>query len=528
MKADGISRAAALLTSAYSSYSGCRQYREDLADAVAGVPGAPQVDRLRAYFNHPGFIEPMVDATLAALADLPEEARRGGHLAFVTHSIPQAMNERSGPRGGAYVAQHRVVAAEIVERVREETGHRYPSELVFCSRSGPPQVPWLEPDVNDHLRMLQRRGVPGVAVVPIGFVSDHMEVVYDLDTEARETARGDRSPLRAGGDCRGGPAVRGDGPRPPPRAGSRRARRAGRHGPRPPRRLPGTCAPRAAAPTRTGPGLPCAAGTEPCRTRSWPRAACSTSRWPPPGRRGSSRPGCAPAASTSPGSSPVPPTSSPRPTARARSSSGSDCSVARPEDGFFGEEGHDEPGTSGVRWIVDPIDGTVNYLYGLPHYAVSVAAEQGGRVVAGAVVAPVLGLEYAAALGGGATLNGVPLARRESPPLAEALVGTGFSYERDIRAHQAEAVARLLPQVRDIRRIGSCALDLCALAAGSLDAYVEEGPHLWDHAAGGLVATECGARIDVRPTPRGMDLVVCAPELLWSPFEALVSTCGFV
>ena len=98
------------------------------------------------------------------------------------------MNERSGPRGGAYVAQHRVVAAEIVERVREETGHRYPSELVFCSRSGPPQVPWLEPDVNDHLRALRQRGVPGVAVVPIGFVSDHMEVVYDLDTEARETA----------------------------------------------------------------------------------------------------------------------------------------------------------------------------------------------------------------------------------------------------------------------------------------------------------------------------------------------------
>src|SRR6195952_1833274 len=188
MKADGISRAAALLTSAYSSYSGCRQYREDLADAVGGVPGSPRVDRLRAYFNHPGFIEPMVDATLAALADLPEEARRGGHLAFVTPSIPLSMNERSGPRGGAYVAQHRVVAAEIVERVREETGHRYPSELVFCSRSGPPEVPWLEPDVNDHLRGLRRRGVPGVAVVPIGFVSDHMEVVYDLDTEARETA----------------------------------------------------------------------------------------------------------------------------------------------------------------------------------------------------------------------------------------------------------------------------------------------------------------------------------------------------
>jgi myo-inositol-1(or 4)-monophosphatase len=180
-----------------------------------------------------------------------------------------------------------------------------------------------------------------------------------------------------------------------------------------------------------------------------------------------------------------------------------------------------------VRWIVDPIDGTVNYLYGLPHYAVSVAAEQDGRVVAGAVVAPALELEYAASLGGGSHLGGVRLERQDPPPLAEALVGTGFSYEPQVRAHQAAAVARMLPQVRDIRRIGSCALDLCALAAGSLDAYVEEGPHLWDHAAGGLVATECGARIDVRATPRGHELVVCAPEPIWSSFVDLVDECGF-
>jgi ferrochelatase len=188
MRADGVTRAAALVTSAYSSYSGCRQYRENLADAVEAVPGAPRIDRLRQYFNHPGFIEPIVDATLAALAELPEDARHGGHLVFVTHSIPIAMNESSGPRGGAYVAQHRLVAAEVVERVREETGHRYPSALVYCSRSGPPQVPWLEPDVNDHLRSLQEKGAPGVVVVPIGFVSDHMEVIYDLDTEAKATA----------------------------------------------------------------------------------------------------------------------------------------------------------------------------------------------------------------------------------------------------------------------------------------------------------------------------------------------------
>ncbi|MEO5652380.1 MAG: ferrochelatase [Marmoricola sp.] len=188
MKADGITRVAAIVTSAYSSYSGCRQYRENLAEAAGAVEGAPRIDKLRHYFNHPGFVEPMVDATLAALADLPEGARHNGHIAFVTHSIPTGMNDTSGPDGGAYAAQHRVVAAEVVERVREETGHRYPFELVYCSRSGPPHVPWLEPDVNDHLRDLQQRAVPGVVVVPIGFVSDHMEVIYDLDTEARATA----------------------------------------------------------------------------------------------------------------------------------------------------------------------------------------------------------------------------------------------------------------------------------------------------------------------------------------------------
>ena len=188
MAADGVRRAACLVTSAYSSYSGCRQYREDLAEAVAGVAGAPRLDRLRHYFNHPGFVEPMVDATLSGLAELPDEVRREAHLVFVTHSIPSWMNEASGPRGRAYVSQHRSVATEIVERVRHETGTRHRSELVFCSRSGPPHVPWLEPDVNDHLHDLARKNAVGVVIVPIGFVSDHMEVVYDLDTEAMETA----------------------------------------------------------------------------------------------------------------------------------------------------------------------------------------------------------------------------------------------------------------------------------------------------------------------------------------------------
>ncbi|MGZ4426508.1 MAG: ferrochelatase [Nocardioidaceae bacterium] len=188
MRDDGVRRAACLVTSAYSSYSGCRQYRENLADAVAEVEAAPTLDRLRHYFNHPGFVEPMVDATLAALADLGDAVRHDAHVLFVTHSIPVAMNESSGPDGGAYVAQHRSVAEEIGERIRQETGHRYAAELVFCSRSGPPHVPWLEPDVNDRIEELAREAVGGVVVVPIGFVSDHMEVIYDLDTEAAATA----------------------------------------------------------------------------------------------------------------------------------------------------------------------------------------------------------------------------------------------------------------------------------------------------------------------------------------------------
>ncbi|HYH33856.1 MAG TPA: ferrochelatase [Nocardioides sp.] len=188
MAEDGVTRAACFVTSAYSSYSGCRQYREDLAAAVAEVDGAPRLDRLRHYFNHPGFVEPVVDATLAALADLPEDVRDAARLVFVTHSIPDRMNETSGPDGGAYVRQHRSAMAEVTERVRLETGHRPGHDLVYCSRSGPPSVPWLEPDVNDHLRQLAQEGAPGVVIVPIGFVSDHMEVVYDLDTEALATA----------------------------------------------------------------------------------------------------------------------------------------------------------------------------------------------------------------------------------------------------------------------------------------------------------------------------------------------------
>lgn len=202
MQQDGVKRAACLVTSAYASYSGCRQYRENLYDAAAQVTAelgaAPRLDRLRHYFNHPGFLEPMVDSTLAALADLKESTRNDARLLFVTHSLPESLSRSSGPpnpiglgygSGGAYVAQHLAVAEEIAERVRQETGHRYPHELVYCSRSGDPRTPWLGPDISARISELAGTGLPGVVVVPIGFVADHMEVVYDLDTEAAETAR---------------------------------------------------------------------------------------------------------------------------------------------------------------------------------------------------------------------------------------------------------------------------------------------------------------------------------------------------
>ncbi len=197
MAADGVTRAACFVTSAYSSWSSCRQYRENLYDAVDGIEGAPRLDKLRHYFNHPGFLEPVVDATLASLADLPDGLGDDARIVFVTHSIPTAMNDGSGPPelgGGAYVAQHRSAAQVVVDRIAEQTGRHHEHDLVFCSRSGSPQTPWLEPDVNDHLEALAGEGeaagpsASAVVMVPIGFVSDHMEVIYDLDTEALATA----------------------------------------------------------------------------------------------------------------------------------------------------------------------------------------------------------------------------------------------------------------------------------------------------------------------------------------------------
>ena len=187
---DGHRRVLAVVTSAYPSYSSCRQYRENLFDAAQGT--RVLLDRIRHYANHPGFVQASVDATLEAFERLGESADEA-HLVFVTHSIPAAMGNTAGPAPrssrGAYVDWHAAVASEVAERVRQRRARNYQSDLVYCSRSGPASQPWLEPDINDHLRELATRGVPAVVVVPIGFVSDHMEVVFDLDTEAAATAR---------------------------------------------------------------------------------------------------------------------------------------------------------------------------------------------------------------------------------------------------------------------------------------------------------------------------------------------------
>lgn len=189
MRDDGVSRAAAFVTSAYSSYSGCRQYRENLADALAEVPEAPRLDKLRHYYDHPGFVTANADALAAAWERLPVDHRETARVAFVTHSIPDAMEDTSGPDGGAYTGQHRAAGAAIVTDLRARGVDVGEWDLVFCSRSGPPHIPWLEPDVNDYLQAQQERGTSAVVLAPIGFVSDHMEVVFDLDTEAAETAQ---------------------------------------------------------------------------------------------------------------------------------------------------------------------------------------------------------------------------------------------------------------------------------------------------------------------------------------------------
>jgi myo-inositol-1(or 4)-monophosphatase len=214
--------------------------------------------------------------------------------------------------------------------------------------------------------------------------------------------------------------------------------------------------------------------------------------------------------------------------------------TARPADGVLGEEGASGAGTSGIRWIVDPIDGTTNYVYGLPAFAVSIAAEVDGTVVAGAVAVPALGEIFSAAAGAGATCNDLPiraasavvLAARDDglgadARLARTLLATGYAYDPARRGRQAAVIASVLPRVRDVRRMGAAAVDLCLVAAGRVDAFYEQGLQPWDYAAGALIAREAGAVVtDLDGGPPSTSSVLAAPADLHGPLRDLLLAAG--
>lgn len=206
----------------------------------------------------------------------------------------------------------------------------------------------------------------------------------------------------------------------------------------------------------------------------------------------------------------------------------------RPQDAFFGEEGGAEGGSSGLTWVIDPIDGTVNYLYDIPQWAVSIAVVEGDpdpetwTPLAGAVCAPVLDEMYTATAGGGAFLNKHRLSVNEQTNIELALVASGFAYSRDLRAHQGEVVAKLLPRIRDLRRIGACSLDLCAVASGRVDAFFERDVKPWDHAAGALIAREAGAVVGgLRGAREGQRLTMAANGHLFPQLEELLFELGY-
>ena len=203
-------------------------------------------------------------------------------------------------------------------------------------------------------------------------------------------------------------------------------------------------------------------------------------------------------------------------------------SAARPHDGFKGEEGTDTASTTGVRWVIDPIDGTTNFVFSHPGYGVSIAAEVDGVVVAGAVADPVHGHLFDAALGAGARCNGEDLRARPTTDLGQALVATGFSFDAERRRRQAAALTTILPEIADIRRMGSAALDLCGVALGRIDAYYEQGLNEWDLAAGALVDAEAGAVVDLPTTSGPSSLIVAAAPGIADDLRALLARVGLI
>lgn len=176
----------------------------------------------------------------------------------------------------------------------------------------------------------------------------------------------------------------------------------------------------------------------------------------------------------------------------------SEILLARPDDGLIGEEGANKESKSGITWVIDPIDGTVNYLYDIPGWCISIAAKDQNGGVVGVVYSPATNSLWKASRGGGAFLNDAPIRCNEPVALNRALVGSGFAYDLERRKVQAEFISKLLPEIRDLRRLGACAVDICHVASGTLDAYFEAGVNEWDHAAAGLIATEAGAKVSVQ------------------------------
>jgi myo-inositol-1(or 4)-monophosphatase len=202
-------------------------------------------------------------------------------------------------------------------------------------------------------------------------------------------------------------------------------------------------------------------------------------------------------------------------------------SRARPQDAITSEESAARAGSSGVRWLVDPLDGTVNYLYGIPQYAVSIAAEVQGEMCAGVVLDVARGIEYAATRGGGATAAGKPIRCSSQTDPGQSLVATGFSYDVAIRAAQAVSLHSVLPAVRDIRRFGAAALDLCAVACGEVDAFYEAVLHEWDWAAGALIAREAGAKVaGLHGRPPGRRTTLAANPQLFEALQDVLAASG--
>jgi myo-inositol-1(or 4)-monophosphatase len=199
----------------------------------------------------------------------------------------------------------------------------------------------------------------------------------------------------------------------------------------------------------------------------------------------------------------------------------------RPDDGMLGEEGTDRAGTTGVRWVIDPLDGTTNYLYGHAGFAVSIGVQVDGTTVAGVVNDPLHGDVFTATLGGGAFRNGHPVVVSAERDLHRALVATGFAYRPERRELQAAVLARILPRLRDIRRMGAASVDLCSVAYGRADAYYERGLQPWDHVAGALIAREAGALVShLDGGPENGDFILAAPPALYEPLRQLLLEAG--